>query len=91
MLKCVSARLGDHACLSYSIARHVYYLYTVVVMASLFCQNVVHASDLSVSSLSVHFVFIFVMCCLNIQDIDVAYVMERILGKYVCGMRVLLI
>ena len=60
-------------------------LYTVVVV-SLFCPNVVPANDLSALSQGVHFVFMFVMCCLN--DIDVSYVTPRILGACVCGMKV---
>ena len=54
---------------------------------SLFCPNVVPASDLSVFNLGLHLVTMLSMC--GPKDIEVLYVTPNILVSCVCGMVVL--
>ena len=58
-----------------------------MVVVSLFCPNVVCASDLSALSLGKHLFLIFVMCCLKLRP--VSYVTPSIVGVCVCGMGML--
>ena len=56
-------------------------------MVSLFCPNVVCASDLRALSLGKHLFLIFVMCCLKFSP--VSYVTPSIVGVGVCGIGML--
>ena len=56
-------------------------------MVSLFCPNVVCASDLRALSLPVHLFLMFVICCLKVSP--VSYVTPSMVGVDVCGIGML--